>query len=172
MGNYRLALDVGTNSVGWCVMPLSDDGPTGISDAGARVFSDGRNPKDGSSNAKARRLARGMRRNHDRFLYRRNALLTILAEGGLLPKDALARRALTALDPYELRARGIENQLALYDPHRPHESSVQHAAHRTRILNTPSRSHKPHEAPHAHPTRSTKPKQAINANLRRLGYGG
>ena len=115
MGNYRLALDVGSNSVGWCVMPLSDDGPMGISDAGARVFPDGRNPKDGSSNAMARRLARGMRRNRDRFVYRRDQLLNVLAGGGLLPGDAAGQRALTLLDPYELRARGIDHKLT------PHE---------------------------------------------------
>jgi CRISPR-associated endonuclease Csn1 len=115
MNPYRLALDIGTNSIGWCTYALSDGSPVSITDAGVRVFPDGRNPKDGSSNAVERRNARAMRRNRDRFLYRRNNLIRALVASGLFPEDEAERRALTALDPYELRARGIKEALYLHE---------------------------------------------------------
>ena len=119
MNDYRLALDLGTNSIGWCALTLKKiDGPprpVSILDMGVRIFPDGRNPKDGSSNAEARRKPRGMRRNRDRFLERRNKLLKDLVEYGLMPQDETKRRALTALDPYELRARGAEESLTPYE---------------------------------------------------------
>ena len=66
---YRLALDLGSTSVGWSMVRLSlQDEPIAVIKAGARIFSDGRNPKDGSSLAVTRREARAMRRRRDRLL--------------------------------------------------------------------------------------------------------
>ena len=119
MLQYRLSLDIGTNSVGWCALALdtakTPPQPQSILDMGVRIFPDGRNPKDGSSNAEARRLARGMRRNRDRFLERRNRLMAQLIEGGLMPEDQVERLVMTAVDPYELRARGITEILSLHE---------------------------------------------------------
>jgi len=119
MSSYRLSLDVGANSIGWIALQLSGTGarpaPTGILDAGVRVFPDGRNPKDGTSNAVARRMARAMRRNRDRFVDRRARLLDALTDAQLLPAAEQDRQALTALDPYTLRARGIEEKLELHE---------------------------------------------------------
>src|SRR5690348_9548161 len=43
---YRLGLDLGANSIGWCALRLADDGtPCGLLDMGVRVYPDGRNPK-------------------------------------------------------------------------------------------------------------------------------
>ena len=64
---YRLALDIGTTSIGWAMLRLnSNDEPVAIIRAGVRIFGDGRNPQDGTSLAITRRIARGMRRNRDR----------------------------------------------------------------------------------------------------------
>jgi CRISPR-associated endonuclease Csn1 len=119
MFNYRLSLDIGTNSIGWCALDLKTkkdvSEPQGILDMGVRIFPDGRNPKDGSSNAVVRRDARGMRRNRDRFVERRERLLKALIKYELLPKDERKRRALTELDPYELRARGVREKLIIYE---------------------------------------------------------
>ncbi|MDO4768894.1 MAG: hypothetical protein Q4A11_00795, partial [Brachymonas sp.] len=53
---YRLALDLGTTSLGWAMLRLNHQNePTAIIKAGVRIFSDGRNPKDGSSLAVTRR---------------------------------------------------------------------------------------------------------------------
>lgn len=55
---YRLALDLGSTSVGWAMIRLHQDSPVAVIKAGVRIFSDGRNPKDGSSLAVTRREAR------------------------------------------------------------------------------------------------------------------
>ena len=104
--SWRLALDMGTNSLGWTAFDLSTPGGevTGLIDAGVRIFSDGREPssKDrvGESKAVQRRLARGARRNRDRRLKRKNQLMDRLIQLGLMPEDMTARKALESKDPY------------------------------------------------------------------------
>ncbi len=113
---YRLGLDVGTNSIGWAALTLDAAGvPNGLLDLGVRVFSDGRNPKDGTSLAAARRTPRGMRRRRDRYLRRRDDLMDALIALGLMPADEGERQALVALDPYELRFRAVRGPIT------PHE---------------------------------------------------
>jgi CRISPR-associated endonuclease Csn1 len=122
--DYRLALDLGTNSIGWCVYRLERDDagtdererwrPISVQRLGVRIFSDGRNPKDLASLAVARRLARQQRRRRDRALKRKTRLLKALVEIGLLPDDPLKRKALVSLDPYPLRARALTDAM---DPH-------------------------------------------------------
>ncbi len=105
---YRLGLDLGTNSIGWAAVRLDDYGvPCGILDLGVRIFPDGRNPRDGSSNAVKRRIPRGMRRRRDRYLKRRAALVEQLTEYGLMPREKGARKTLVGRDPYELRANAL-----------------------------------------------------------------
>lgn len=112
---YRLGLDLGVNSLGWAALTLDVRGePDGVLDIGVRLFSDGRDPKKGTSLAADRRLARQMRRRRDRYLRRREDLMAALVRFGLMPADAAARKALEALDPYELRARGLGERL---EPH-------------------------------------------------------
>ncbi len=112
---YRLGLDIGTNSIGWCVYRLNEQGaPTGIVRMGSRIFSDGRHPKTMSSLAAERRLARQMRRRHDRVLKRQSRFLQGLIRYGLMPEDDVKRQDLSQLDPYELRLRGLDHPL---EPH-------------------------------------------------------
>jgi CRISPR-associated endonuclease Csn1 len=102
---YRLGLDIGTNSIGWAALTLDAGGqPDGVLDLGVRIFSDGRNPKDGTSLAVARRVPRGKRRRRDRYLRRRSDLMDALIAVGLMPDDETERQALTMLDPYKVRA--------------------------------------------------------------------
>ncbi len=56
----RLGLDVGTNSIGWCLY----DGDS-IRDIGVRIFSDGRDAKTGASLAVDRRAARATIATHN-----------------------------------------------------------------------------------------------------------
>ncbi|GAB4127638.1 MAG: hypothetical protein Kow00104_12900 [Rhodothalassiaceae bacterium] len=113
---YRLGIDLGTNSLGWCLLARDADGrPSGIIDAGVRIYSDGRKPKDEQSLAVARRMARSMRRRRDRYLRRRRNLLRALIAAGLMPADPKASKALESLDPFALRARGLDEKLS------PHE---------------------------------------------------
>lgn len=114
--NYRLALDMGANSLGWCVYRLDDnDEPGAIVRMGSRIFSDGRDPKTLASRAADRRLARQARRRRDRVLKRRHKLMQALIQFGLMPADAATRKQMQALDPYTLRARGLDQPLT------PHE---------------------------------------------------
>lgn len=112
---WRLGLDIGTNSIGWCVFDLDHSGrPVRIRRIGVRIYSDGRDPQSGSSLAVERRGPRGARRRRDRYLMRRNALMTALIENSLMPVDLVARKALEILDPYALRAHGLSEKLPLH----------------------------------------------------------
>lgn len=110
---YRLAIDLGSTSLGWCVLRLDDDGqPKAIVRAGVRIFPDGRNPKDGSSLAVTRRQARAMRRRRDRLLKRKARIARLLVTHGFFPQDPGERKKLEALNPYALRAKGLDEVLA------------------------------------------------------------
>ncbi len=115
---WRLGADLGANSLGWAAIELQKVGdqyePFAILAAGSRIFSDGRDPKSGASLAVDRRDARAMRRRRDRFQQRQRALLKYLTTDGLFPADATERKALEPLDPYELRARALDEALPLY----------------------------------------------------------
>lgn len=112
---YRLGIDLGANSLGWCALTLGSDGePASVLDIGVRLFTDGRDPKTGTSLAADRRIARQMRRRRDRYLKRRARLMALLVRHGLMPADAGARKALELADPYELRAKGLHERL---EPH-------------------------------------------------------
>lgn len=111
---YRLALDLGSTSLGWAMIRLNHDNPpapVAVIKAGVRIFSDGRNPKDGSSLAVTRREARAMRRRRDRLLKRKERMTQTLINHGFFPKDEAQRKALVTLNPYALRAKGLDEAL-------------------------------------------------------------
>ena len=111
----RFAFDLGTNSIGWAIYRLDEQGrPCELVDCGVRLFSDGRNPKDGQSLAAMRRIPRAARRRRDRFIQRRDWLMTLLIRHGLMPQDEAARKALEKLDPYDIRGRALKERL---EPH-------------------------------------------------------
>lgn len=115
--HYRLALDVGSNSIGWAALRLRQEPESGrwipmaIIRSGVRIFSDGRNPKDGTSLAVTRREARSARRRRDRLLQRKNTMLRQLVRYGFFPENECQRKALVKLNPYELRAKGLDQAL-------------------------------------------------------------
>lgn len=131
---YRLGLDIGSNSIGWCALDLArpkesqpDSSrlePCAIRAMGVRIFPDGRDPKSGASLAVDRRKARSQRRRRDRFLHRKKRLIQALIRHGLMSKDKNEREkafyALNAkgkkqtIDPYALRAKGVIERL---EPH-------------------------------------------------------
>ncbi|KQZ15465.1 hypothetical protein ASD44_16435 [Mesorhizobium sp. Root554] len=120
----RYSFDIGTNSIGWAVWRTGrdpkgifgeKDAPLELLGAGVRLFKDGRNPKDGQSLATMRRIPRQARKRRDRFVLRREALVAALIEAGLMPASEKERKALADLDPYQLRAAGLDKALA------PHE---------------------------------------------------
>lgn len=110
---YRLGLDVGANSIGWCALALDGDGrPIGILDLGTRLLTAteeaGRDPQTKTSLAVDRRIARGMRRRRDRYLRRRGGLMAALVAHGLMPAEDADRKALESLDPYKIRAAALD----------------------------------------------------------------
>lgn len=113
----RFSFDLGTNSIGWAVYQTVESKPgeplvpVALCDAGVRVFPDSRDPKSQQSLAADRRKARGMRRRRDRYVQRRGYLMNALVECGLMPKDEAKRKELESLDPYDLRARALDEAL-------------------------------------------------------------
>ena len=111
---YRLGLDIGTNSIGWCLFTLSNNEIDSIVASGVRIFHSGRDPKSDSSLAVERRKARGARNRRDRFKRRQDALLREMKNSGLLPKDKIEAKSLELLDPYQLRTKGLDEKLSLF----------------------------------------------------------
>jgi CRISPR-associated endonuclease Csn1 len=123
----RFSFDIGTNSIGWAVfdahteaasLPLSAQSSVSLKSlgaAGVRIFSDGRNPKDGSSLAMMRREPRAAGRRRDRFLQRQRKLIALLIEYGLFPSAQGERKRLEKLNPYALRAKGLDHALTLHE---------------------------------------------------------
>ncbi|MEN3930642.1 type II CRISPR RNA-guided endonuclease Cas9 [Microvirga sp. W0021] len=115
----RFSFDMGTNSIGWAVWRtgldelgvFGKDAPKELLQSGVRIFKDGRNPKDGSSLAEMRRIPRQARRRRDRFVQRRDNLLKALIAEGFMPEQELERKQLASLDPYLLRAKGLNEPL-------------------------------------------------------------
>lgn len=112
----RLGLDIGTNSIGWCLVSFDQQNSIGtrVIDVGVRIFSDGRDPKTGASLAVDRRSARSMRRRRDRYLGRRSAFLEKLIHYGMMPADTDEAKLVAAQDPYSIRARALHERL---EPH-------------------------------------------------------
>lgn len=109
---YRLALDLGSTSLGWAMIRLNaDNEPCAVIKAGVRIFSNGRNPKDGSSLAVTRREARAMRRRRDRLLKRKARMMRTLIEYGFFSAEEAQRKALVTMNPFALRAKGLNEAL-------------------------------------------------------------
>lgn len=109
---YRFALDLGSTSLGWAMIRLNaENQPCAVIKAGVRIFSDGRNPKDGSSLAVTRRDARSMRRHRDRLLKRKARMMRSLVEHNFFSSEEAERKALLTLNPYTLRAKGLDAAL-------------------------------------------------------------
>lgn len=104
-----LGLDIGTNSIGWA---LVDEEQQVVAAMGSRVFSTPMEPdkKDVPKNA-ARRAKRAARRLTRRRVIRRNQLLTLLRQHGMIPAENVA--AWHQIDPYSLRAKGLNEALTL-----------------------------------------------------------
>lgn len=100
----RLGLDLGTNSIGWCVFNGHD--ASHVIDAGVRIFSDGRNPKDKKPLNEVRRTMRGMRRNRDRGQGRFRNILNILKKYNILTEEN--KQSVFSLNPYESRCLSFE----------------------------------------------------------------
>lgn len=109
-----LGLDLGTNSIGWALL---DTDAERVIDLGVRIFPEGVDNFDTGkekSRNEDRRIARGMRRQIARRSRRKHVLRDALIKVGLFPVDAQEQEALLRANPYELRARALDEKLAPY----------------------------------------------------------
>ncbi len=107
-----LGLDIGTNSIGWC---LVEDGK-GIVAMGSRIFPVGvkedsyaKSGTEESRNA-ARRTARGIRRGYARYKLRRTELEQLLTANGMMFDKAVS---LPTKQLYSLRREALDRKLEL-----------------------------------------------------------
>ena len=113
---YRLGLDMGTNSIGFSVIELSkENNPIELVDMGVRIFRDGRNPKDKQPLAVARREARGLRRQRDRRIQRKQQIMKALISNGLFPDTEEGRQSLKLMDPFVLRKEALDRELSDFE---------------------------------------------------------
>lgn len=111
--NYRLGIDLGSTSLGWCMLELDSEGkPCGIINMGARVFSDGRDAQSHEPLSVTRRAHRSARRNLDRYLFRVRTLIDYLQTHGFLPQDEQQRSEVFTINPYFLRAKALDEKLS------------------------------------------------------------
>jgi CRISPR-associated endonuclease Csn1 len=108
-------LDGGIASIGWAVIDIDDAPATGsngrIVACGSRCFDAPETAKERTPTNAVRRLHRGQRRVVRRRRQRMNAVRRVLTEHGLLADakpDTLGR---LGLDPWKLRASGLERML-------------------------------------------------------------
>ena len=116
MNSYTLGLDIGSNSIGWAL--IADKPKPSIINIGVRVFPEGvdRDTKGAEKSKNAtRREARGARRNRGRRNQRRDQLVKTLKSAGLLPEDEQELKELLKKEPYQFRAKGLDEKLKLYE---------------------------------------------------------
>jgi CRISPR-associated endonuclease Csn1 len=118
---WRLALDLGTNSIGWAVLQIAQSKkpePPKVSKIiamGVRIFPDGREAKTGTPLNEARRNARQMRRQRDRKIRRKRAMLNFLVNNKLMPENRNEQLAIAGIDPYQLLADALKRELKPFE---------------------------------------------------------
>ena len=135
-----LGLDLGTNSIGWAVVNADESGnPVKIEGMGSRIIPMGSDKIDYEKGATItknadRRAKRSARRMGKRYKMRRNKLLFILNELGMLPEQFKFKNGfpeanklqelellpirkntlqLDSLQHYELRAKALKEKIEL-----------------------------------------------------------
>jgi len=116
-----LGLDLGSNSIGWALLESKTESGNDFSriiDAGVRIFQEGVDRSttgaELSKNAQ-RRAARGARKLHKRRNQRRESLQALLIDRDLLPDSQEDFDTLMQVNPYQLRAKGLNEQLSFYE---------------------------------------------------------
>ena len=121
MGQRILGLDIGIASVGWAVVDYNKDDSTQnkIVKSGVRIFTQAEHPKDGSSLAMPRRLARGARRTLKRKRQRMKGIKRLFMERMSLSKNDLFVGEVDEtiyskkgrMDVWQLRAEALQREL-------------------------------------------------------------
>lgn len=115
LDNYRIGLDLGTNSIGWSIFSLDKENePLELINLGVRIFSDGRDSQK-KPLAVERRTARSQRKLIYRRKLRHKLTFRILQQQGLFPKTKEECLELKLLNPYELRIKALDEKLEAYE---------------------------------------------------------
>jgi len=120
MSDFTLGIDLGPSSAGWAM--IAREGKTLENGrrilAGVRIFPEGVDryqQKREKPRGQQRREARSARRVHQRRGQRKQKLVAILRNAGILPGDPGELSAVLATNPYPLRARGLDEPLTLQE---------------------------------------------------------
>lgn len=118
-----IGLDIGSNSVGWAVVTMQGNDLVELHGMGSRIIpsnDDTKNFEQGKAQTRNadRRRYRSMRRNNHRYKLRRANLVKVLNLIGAWPEklgEPLTKDSpmLTAMELYGLRAKAVEDPIAL-----------------------------------------------------------
>lgn len=114
-----IGLDLGVASIGWSLVEYDGNNQGKIVDTGSRIFDQNlqrdNEAQKGESKSAQRRIHRGMRRLRDRKRRRKRGLYYALKDNGMCPvkKDKEKWKVWIDLNPYELRAMGLDEKLSL-----------------------------------------------------------
>lgn len=111
--SYIIGIDLGEISIGVAILNEQNREPISLDSMAVRIFPDGREDKTKSPLAVKRREARGIRRNLDRRLKRKEKLIKFLIDNNLISQYEDERLKLKTLNPYELRSKGLDEKLSL-----------------------------------------------------------
>ena len=108
---YTIGLDIGVTSIGWAVI---NNEKKRIENLGVRIFDAAENPKDGSSLAVPRRLARSTRRRLRRRKHRLERIRRLYLKYRLLDEVSLENLFMNLVnyDPYELRNKALFERIS------------------------------------------------------------
>lgn len=117
MRHLTLGLDLGPNSIGWALVEEDEAGdPQGLEAVGVRIFQEMVDRQKKTPKNHKRRDARQARRQRSRRKMRRDTLQNELVRCGFLPESAEERETLfQRTDPYEIRKRGLDNELTSHE---------------------------------------------------------
>lgn len=116
-----LGIDMGVASIGWSLLEYNQDDEGQIIDSGVRIFDQNlqrdNEAQKGESKNQQRTLHRGMRRQRDRKRRRKRGLYYALKSVQMCPvkSDNEKWNKWVDLNPYQLRRKGLDEQLSLME---------------------------------------------------------
>jgi len=121
MSNTILGIDLGSNSIGWALLSADiKDRPNGLIDAGVRIFPKAVEEKTPTPKNAKRRERRLARRVVQRRARRKQRMLNYLISLKLLPETLKDHPQPEIIlnelgDPYQLRAKALDEKLTAYE---------------------------------------------------------
>ncbi|HDR7606685.1 TPA: type II CRISPR RNA-guided endonuclease Cas9 [Bacillus mycoides] len=122
--DYRIGLDIGTNSIGWGIIELSWNKDreqyekARIVDKGVRMFDKAEIPKTGASLAEPRRIARSSRRRLNRKSQRKKDIRNLLVQHEIISQKELASLyplTKSSMDIWDIRLDGLDRLLDRFE---------------------------------------------------------